>query len=131
MSSSLGKLKPEIKARWRAALESGKYPQAKGQLRSDKGFCCLGVLGDLAVEDGLASWKTGGMGRHYLVVNTIEGSSSFPSSLLEWAFEVKPNVLDPCGVCNFKFSAESDCLTDRNDTGTTFPESSQLIEQHF
>lgn len=48
--------------RWAAALESGKYPQAKGALcvteeEPDKdgnvGFCCLGVACELLVEDGI------------------------------------------------------------------------------
>lgn len=37
-------MKPAIKERWIAALESGEYPQAKTQLKSEEGFCCLGVL---------------------------------------------------------------------------------------
>ena len=32
---------------WLEALRSGKYPQTKGHLRDDTGFCCLGVLCDL------------------------------------------------------------------------------------
>ena len=32
---------------WIAALRSGNYPQATGCLRSDNGYCCLGVLADL------------------------------------------------------------------------------------
>jgi hypothetical protein len=29
---------------WVQALESGKYPQAPSYLKSDQGYCCLGVL---------------------------------------------------------------------------------------
>ena len=51
-------MKEEIKARWLAALRSGKYKQGRGRLarKSDAGedqFCCLGVLCELAVEDGV------------------------------------------------------------------------------
>lgn len=35
---------PEIKAKWIAALRSGKYQQTKGVLKDHGGFCCLGVL---------------------------------------------------------------------------------------
>jgi hypothetical protein len=44
-------MNPGIRARWTAALRSGKYPQGIGGLRTSKGFCCLGVLCDLAVQD--------------------------------------------------------------------------------
>jgi hypothetical protein len=44
---------PGIRARWVAALRSGEYPQAHQQLRDGDGRCCLGVLCELAVEDGV------------------------------------------------------------------------------
>jgi hypothetical protein len=48
-------MNPEIRARWTAALRSGDYPQGEGHLRDGKDkFCCLGVLCDLAVKDGVA-----------------------------------------------------------------------------
>ena len=38
----------ELKAKWVAALRSGKYKQGQGRLRSvDDTFCCLGVLADV------------------------------------------------------------------------------------
>ena len=48
----------EVKAQWVAALRSGAYEQGRSHLRSteDK-FCCLGVLCDVAVEQGLATWQ--------------------------------------------------------------------------
>ena len=36
--------KREVGQRWLNALRSGKYPQARGKLQTDEGFCCLGVL---------------------------------------------------------------------------------------
>lgn len=32
---------------WIEALRSGKYPQTKGVLHNEEGFCCLGVACDL------------------------------------------------------------------------------------
>lgn len=47
---------PELKDRWTTKLRSGDYQQGKGALRRrGKGrdlFCCLGVLCEIAVEDG-------------------------------------------------------------------------------
>jgi hypothetical protein len=41
-------MKQEFKEKWIKALESGKYPQAKNTLRSKEGYCCLGVLCEVA-----------------------------------------------------------------------------------
>ena len=39
-----GKLKPEFKAKWLAALRSGEYGQGKSALNPGPGkYCCLGV----------------------------------------------------------------------------------------
>lgn len=39
-------LDPEFKQRWLEALRSGRYTPAGGLLRTDKGYCCLGVAAD-------------------------------------------------------------------------------------
>ena len=59
--SRLGKqarMNPEAKAKWLEALRSGEYPQTRGTLHLlegnsyDKpGYCCLGVLGTVAIPD--------------------------------------------------------------------------------
>jgi hypothetical protein len=49
---------PEIRARWTAALRSGKYQQGTAALHHGDEFCCLGVLCDLAVSAGVASATT-------------------------------------------------------------------------
>jgi hypothetical protein len=133
MSSPLGRLKPEIKVRWREALESQKYPQSNGRLKSVRGFCCLGVLGDLAVEDGVASWNENDL----VVKNTNEVErAAFPLSLLEWAFGTVScqTGFEAPGTTNFPYEAGVNartCLTAQNDSGFTFPEISKLIEEHF
>lgn len=133
MSSPLGRLKPEIKVRWRAALESQEYLQSKARLKSPKGFCCLGVLGDLAVEDGVASWNEGDS----IVVKSTgqRERNAFPKDLLPWAFEGVSMTGIPDQVNFVYFTngdlSETSCLTTENDVGLTFPEISKLIEQHF
>jgi hypothetical protein len=49
------RLDPEFKAKWVAALRSGEYQQCTGKLRSDQGFCCLGVALDLIDH---AEWES-------------------------------------------------------------------------
>ncbi len=55
-------MNPEIKERWITALRSGNYGQVKGQLGVEiahqpdhSGYCCLGVLCEVAVEDGVVT----------------------------------------------------------------------------
>lgn len=55
-------MSPEKKAKWLEALRSGNYKQARGCLKREDGFCCLGVYAD-AVE-------------HVIWNNIIEGSGS-------------------------------------------------------
>lgn len=52
-----------IKAKWIAALRSGKYKQAKGVMRegpasNPKGFCCLGVLCDVVGQTRFKAQST-------------------------------------------------------------------------
>ncbi len=50
-------MKPEYKARWIEALQSGKYEKGAGALRRfDNTFCCLGVLCDLVKEELKVEW---------------------------------------------------------------------------
>lgn len=39
--------------KWVNALRSGEYKQTVGYLHNDKGYCCLGVLCDVAIKNGL------------------------------------------------------------------------------
>jgi hypothetical protein len=40
-----------LKSEWIDALRSGKYQQAKSFLKTDNGYCCLGVLCDIQGAD--------------------------------------------------------------------------------
>lgn len=46
---------PIWKHKWVDALRSGEYDQGTGQLRKDGKFCCLGVLTDLCIKEGLVN----------------------------------------------------------------------------
>lgn len=43
---------PEFQKKWCEALLSGEYPQTKGVLRNDQGYCCVGVALDLVDPKG-------------------------------------------------------------------------------
>ena len=47
----------EVKVKWLAALRSGKYKQTTEVLRDCKGFCCLGVLTDLYIQEKNQVWE--------------------------------------------------------------------------
>jgi hypothetical protein len=51
----------EVMDLWIAALRSGEYTQTTGKLKRThtgyEGFCCLGVLCDLARKDGGEDWE--------------------------------------------------------------------------
>lgn len=52
----------EKKAAWVAALRSGEYKQTGRSLcrmkDGNRSYCCLGVLSDLSVTDGVGEWET-------------------------------------------------------------------------
>lgn len=66
---------PEIKAKWVAALRSGKYKQGRGRLRSGDEFCCLGVLCDIVYPQGwtlsVFTDTTGSTDLYYLTPNVL------------------------------------------------------------
>lgn len=85
----------EIKARWVAALRSGEYPQAINRLRAEGGYCCLGVLCELAVADGVISNLGMGEDDGFLYGINPEGQMTgsepetsdtvLPKAVIEWA----------------------------------------------
>lgn len=78
-------MKARVKKLWVAALRSGKFKQAKGQLveiknGNVKGFCCLGVLCHL---HSLAHPK---LARQYAGKENYLGEDAFlPKEVMEWA----------------------------------------------
>lgn len=72
-----------VKKKWVEALLSGKYIQGHGYLRtSDDKFCCLGVLCDLAVKEGVIPKETKDRDISFLYA----GSSAFlPTAVVEWS----------------------------------------------
>lgn len=135
----------EIKKKWVTALRSGKYPQgSRGQLRKDiltdgvdvSHFCCLGVLCDLAVEEGIISdpefHEVDGTGYEYVYGDEADSSWSYlPRSVFTWAGLPSSNPrVTVQGEKNYSLSA----LNDGNlDTGKryTFDQIADLIEEQL
>lgn len=136
----VGKLKPEVKAKWLAALRSGEYQQGVSQLRYEdpdkvQRFCCLGVLCDLAVKQGVieAPELRPGVGSVYV----YDGATTLPSSAVTaWAYEVSPGNHDEWMVIEERKGVDGDeypvfsGLTELNDEqNRTFVEIADVIEE--
>ena len=76
-----------IKNKWLKALRSGKYKQGKSILFSDNKYCCLGVLCELAVQDGIIK-------KSFMYYNTYfdKAVMLLPPKVVKWAGFDKENV---------------------------------------
>jgi hypothetical protein len=105
-------------AEWVAALRSGKYPQAQGSLRTDAGFCCLGVACDIASKHGGPDWEGGSHGDVFEYDNE---NGALPGWLGDWLLP-SPEYTVPIYTM----------LAFRNDEhGETFAELAGVIERQL
>lgn len=116
-------MKPEIKAKWVAALRSGEYKQGHGALRYEDSFCCLGVLCDLAAREGVGAWREDGT--FATSDDSFDVSASLPPKAVgQWAGLMDPNPHVTLGVSR-------NALSGLNDNGDTFAVIADLIEAHL
>lgn len=133
------KIDPQVKQKWVDALRSGEYQQATGKLKSQEGFCCLGVLCDLyAKEHEDAGWEYRGTDRPSDPTDYwyFEDQSEFlPESVAQWAgFQdqtVYVKVLDE--NCCYDEDEEDVYyeidVAELNDNGDSFKRIADLIEE--
>lgn len=130
---------PNIKAQWVAALRSDEYTQGDGYLKTlDGNYCCLGVLCDLAVKQGVIPEPT-----QPTPATPYSGSWEFgneddtcdialPKAVQEWAGLTgrSPEISNPQGPIPEinRYSAQ---LSELNDDGHTFTLIAQLIEKYL
>lgn len=103
----------EIKAKWVADLRSGEYRQIKETLRNrGKGRCCLGVL----AEVNGAKWES-----DVVCYVTLSGpvKDSHRSEGLYW------------GQKTGLTQEQAEFLANANDTGMTFAEIADWIEENL
>ena len=105
---------------WVEALRSGKYTQGRGRLKTDVGFCCLGVACDIS---GLSTWeqaeKNEGKVYHYDHAVAI-----LPLAVREWL------GIDSLFVSISNGGQYWD-LAAMNDGGKKFGEIADLIEKEY
>lgn len=104
-----------VKKMWIKALRSGKYKQAKGCLRDDDRFCCLGVLCDIFGRSRRIKWDG----------DRFDGERfALPASVREWAgLPLSNPIIRPN---TFHESAGG-----VNDHGGKFPKIADLIEKNL
>lgn len=128
-------MKQDIKDQWVNALESDEYTQGFGELRTTAfGYCCLGVLCDLAVKAGVAQWaELGPSGWAVIPIgktlqdtdNSGLGTSIVPEFLREWSGLESGNPW-------IKFGDELLSLGHINDNkNKTFPEIAEIIREQL
>lgn len=134
----------EIKKKWIDALRSGEYKQGKSFLQKHNLFCCLGVLCDLhSKENDEGFWQeaqpgetSGGLFYGLFIDDKKElkysihvSSSSLPPVVIDWANKGIPAniVIDKIGEINGNYIA----LTQLNDSGKSFAEIANIIEEKF
>lgn len=110
-------MNPQVKEKWLSALRSGDYKQTQLHLRTDDGFCCLGVLCDLYGKEHNVEWKLMNNDHFYVFQ---DGAAALPLSVIEWAGVEDDNP----EICKTPLSR-------LNDNGSTFNEIADLIEEHL
>ena len=121
-------MKKEIADKWIKALRSGKYKQGRGRLNyHDKELCCLGVLCEVALSEGLDISKeleTDADGT-LSVYSYDENPHYLPESIIKWA-DIKP--------CDNDRSFLAEMVSMNDDQDSTFHEIAELIgknQQHI
>ena len=121
-------MRQAIANKWAEALESGEYEQGRRALAvSDPGpgpslrHCCLGVLCELAIADGVALDKTpayDGTPR----ITYANQASTLPEEVQEWAgMRTNEGTLQTSGLYT---------LSGHNDDGVPFSEIASIIREN-
>lgn len=125
-------MKKEIMELWTAALRSGNYKQGKQSLKDLNGnYCVLGVLCEIS---GLGSWKDYNSAKlkfHYRVdtsITVFTASEGIQPPVIEWAGITPLHLYSFCPV---EINNEKTTLTTINDSGKSFNEIADIIEQNY
>lgn len=112
----------KIMQKWVKALRSGTYAQATDTLvTNDDRFCCLGVLCNLAAEDGQGEWVPRDNTWAFQAKYTSD-TSALPDDIKYWA---------DMGSNDGTLKDFHKSLAEMNDAGKTFLEIADIIEDNW
>lgn len=114
-------MKKSIAKKWVKELRSGRYEQGAYRLVDNKdNFCCLGVLCNLAIDEGIGKWVKGSSGWAFCTATDID-DQELPREVRDWA-----------GMDSLygRIKDGTTSLTDLNDAGKSFKELADIIEKN-
>lgn len=146
-------MKEEIKELWTKTLRSRKYKQGQKKLRTNEGFCCLGVLTDLYIQEtGDGEWvRTNALGSRDPNGDHWAFQSSYgrlernflPTVVMDWAELHRSNpeiLLDQPDYKTVNKTVKSEhrpsvggriSLSDLNDGGKGFHTIARFIKKYL
>lgn len=105
----------DVAKNWAEALKSGEFTQGELSLHFNNAYCCLGVLCELAIRDGVEVIKDDSHGR-----TRFDGRAIYlPQSVMTWA-----GIKTEHGVIH------GTSLSSLNDSKTTFVNIAKIIEDN-
>lgn len=117
-------MNPEVKALWIADLRSGKHLQITGALHLvslTEGFCCLGRLCEIAIEQGVN--VTTSIDPAGSVIKYDNFAGVLPEIVVDWAGLDSDTV-----VLQLPAYTPIGSLISANDDGFTFEQIADIIE---
>lgn len=123
----MSKMNPEVKQLWLDALRNGGFQQTRGALHDDKGYCCLGVLCEVAIKAGIEIEVK--PPKHADERFYYDGYTTVPPDVVQaWANISETGHLDKA----VEFAGPpSIALTALNDRGMTFDQIADVIEKQL
>lgn len=111
-------MRPDIAERWAAELKSGKYKQTRRHLKDIDGYCCLGVLCEIYLEEtGDGNWIEADYTFQNFVTKSETSSGVLPTVVKDWA-----------GMRTFNGGFNSSrALASDNDEGLSFSKIANTI----
>lgn len=127
---------------WVDALRSGEYAQTKGRLQRTEpdrydsetkpGFCCLGVLCDIAVKHNVIKTVGTYSDGHVKYGTDHLYSDAFPTTTVQDWVGINDFIVTTAIVVDEEMETDRIGLTELNDIhGFTFGEIADLIESEF
>lgn len=126
-------MKIEVAKKWVKALRSGKYKQTTGALCEDGKYCCLGVLCEVAIKDGVKIKReelTDGGGDVYQVL--FGGSTgTLPDRVAKYAGMSKDKTVETAPFEEVDASLEDQLVTLNDTEKYSFKKIATFIEKNF